>query len=49
MQLLERHMTKRKEDERPEREVPNRFQLCDRGDVQRNHYIPECVGEMYDE
>ena len=42
-------MTKRKWEERPEREVPNRFQLCDGGNAQRNHYVPECVVEMYDE
>ena len=42
-------MSRRKGKERPEREVPNRFQLCDSGDAQRNHYVPECVVEMYDE
>ena len=42
-------MTRRKEEERLEREVPNRFQLCDDGDVKRNHYVLECVVEMYDE
>ena len=41
-------MTNRKWEERPEREVSNQFQLCDSGNVQRNHYAPECVVEMYD-
>ena len=42
-------MTKRKREERPEREVLNHFQLCDGGDAQKNHCVPECVGEMCDE
>ena len=32
-------MTRRKEEERFEREVPNRFQLCDGGDDKRNHCV----------
>ena len=42
-------MTKREGGERPEREVSNRFQLCDGGDVQRNHCVLECVVGIYDE
>ena len=42
-------MTRRKGEKRLKREVPNRFQLCDCGDVKRNHCVPECVVEMYDE
>ena len=42
-------MTRRKGEEKLEREVPNRFQLYDGGDVQRNHCVPECVVEMYGE
>ena len=42
-------MTKRKGEERLERQVPSRFQLRDGGDVKRNHCVPECVVEMYDE
>ena len=40
-------MTRRTGEEMLEREVSNRFQLCDDGDVQRNHCVPECVEEMY--
>ena len=39
-------MTRRKGEERPERQVPNRFQLCDGGEVQRNLCVPKCVVEM---
>ena len=41
-------MTRRKGEERLEREVPNRFQLCDDGNIKRNHCVSECV-VMYDE
>ena len=42
-------MIRRKGEERLERKMPNRFQLCDVGDVQRNHCVLECVVVMYDE
>ena len=42
-------MTRKKGEERLEREALNRFQLCEGGDAQKNHCVPECVGEMYDE
>ena len=42
-------MTRRKAEERPERERLNQFQQCDGGNAQRTHYVLECVGEMYDE
>ena len=42
-------MTRRKGEERLEREVLNRFQLCEGEEAQKNHCVPECVGEMYDE
>ena len=49
MRYVAMRVTRRKGEERPERELPNRFQLCDYGDVQRNHCVLECVVEMYDE
>ena len=33
-------------EERPERDVLNRFQLCGGGNAQKNHCVSECVGEM---
>ena len=39
-------MTRRIAEERPEKEVPDRFQLCDGDVAQKNHYVLECVGEM---
>ena len=37
-------MTRKKGEDRLEREVLNRFQLCEGGDAQKNHCVPECVG-----
>ena len=42
-------MTRKKGEDRLKREVLNRFQLCERGDAQKTHCVPEYVGEMYDE
>ena len=42
-------MTRRKAEERPEREGLNLFQQGDGDNAQRNHCVKECVGEMYDE
>ena len=42
-------MTRRKAEERPEKEGLNQFQQCDSCDSQRNYCVRECVGEMYDE
>ena len=42
-------MTRRKGEERLEREVLNRFELCEGEEAQTNHCVPECVVEMYDE
>ena len=39
-------MTRRKGEERSERQVPNRFKLCDGGHIQRNLCVPKCVVEM---